>query len=631
MSGYTTPSDNTLSPRSPRFRDSVHHIPTPGAKVHRPKRYEPLVLNIYVVGGTALLMICLGIALEVALHLSNEHNGFSVPEKNVFSFLSSQFLTSFVPTLLVVPLSFFWAVADWMLRWYQVCNAICVICLHRSMQSIQPYVTLSEGKAPAARSILLDYIALNRLSTLCYSFRHRHWLIGVSTLTALSVIFLQPLAGSVFEILQVSHTAGKVIMTANATSIRTVGLSPTISQLNTFLASAGYANAAVYNNLQDPPFIHGNWSVAQFTTPPGSILNGTLGVNTTGIRTLVNCTKPTSFQTTTLSSSSVELQANFSTGCNGSLSLDPGNGSDQFSVEAASTCAPSSQDLDFQPVFFWFYHLTESGDSQGTAVFCQPSIAIFVVETTMDLSNGSLGNCTIVDTFNSTNNVTGNPLNGEAYNGVIFDSSNNTYIAARAVAIGSAVPGAIYQYASDQTGGIESTFDDPDGFVDATTKIYTQHLSVAAQSIYFLPANETIAAQLTSNVSRLFIDPLLAHPLSVLFICVGITCLIVHILHKRARRNLWLTSPPGSIAAIVSLTSRSGFGELLLPYDDEARMKSNLAGLTFRLDKRTGAILAEEDFDAMNATDTTTLLGHKKSHSLSSLSRSSFKENVESD
>ncbi|OAX35822.1 hypothetical protein K503DRAFT_696301 [Rhizopogon vinicolor AM-OR11-026] len=608
MSGYTTPSDTTLSPRSPRFRDSVHHIPTPGTKVHRPKRYEPLVLNIYVVGGTALLMICLGIALEVALRLSNERNGFSVPEKNVFSFLSTQFITSFVPTLLVVPLSFFWAVADWMLRWYQ------------------PYVTLSEGKAPAARSILLDYVSnVIRLTTLYYSFKHRHWLINISTLTALSVIFLQPLAGSVFEILQVSHTTA-----ANATSIRTVGLSATISQLNTFLASAGYADAAVYNNLQDPPFIHGGWSVAQFTAPPGSILNGTLGVNTTGIQTFVNCTKPTSFQTTTLSSSNVELQANFSAGCNGSLSLNPGNGPDQFSVEAASTCAPSNQDLDFQPVFFWFYHLTESGDSQGTAVFCQPSIAIFVVETTMDLNDGSLGNCTIVDTFNSTNNVTGNPLNGEAYNGVIFDSSNNTYISARALAIGSAVPGAIYQYASDQTGGIESTFDDPDGFVDATTKIYTQHLSVAAQNIYFLPANETIAAQLTSNVSRLFIDPLLAHLLSVLFICVGITCLIVHILHQRTRRNLWLTSPPGSIAAIVSLTSRSGFGELLLPYDDEARMKSNLAGLTFRLDKRTGAILAEEDFDMMDAADNTTLLGHKKSYSLSPLSRISFKENVES-
>jgi len=37
-------------------------------------------------------------------------------------------------------------------------------------------------------------------------------------------------------------------------------------------------------------------------------------------------------------------------------------------------------------------------------------------------------------------------------------------------------------------------------------RVQTQHLSVAAQSIYFLPANETIAAQLTSTIPRLFVE-----------------------------------------------------------------------------------------------------------------------------
>ncbi|KAG0704071.1 hypothetical protein DFH29DRAFT_398922 [Suillus ampliporus] len=609
MSGSTTPSSNTVSPRSQRFRDSVHNIPTPGTEVHRPKRYEPVVLNIYIVGGIALLMICLGIALEIGLRMSDENNGYSVPQKNEITFVSTQFLTSFVPTLLVVPLGFFWAVADWMLRWYQ------------------PYVTLSEGNAPAARSILLDYIALNRLTTLYYSLKHRHWLLHISTLTAVAAIFMQPLAGSLFQVQQVPYTTA-----ATATSLRTVGLSPTISQLTSFLASAGYADAAVYNNLQDPPFVNGVWSAAQFTAPPGSILNGTLAINTTAIQTHVNCIKPTSFSTTNLSSSNVVLQATFSDSCNASLSLSPNDGPDQFSVSAASTCAPSYQDLNFQPVFFWFYHATDTGDLQGTAVFCQPSIAIFVVATTMDLNDGSMGNCTIIEPFEYTNNVTGSPLNGEAFNGVMFDSSNNTYINARALAIGSSIPGAIYRYATQQTGGPGSVFDDPYGFSNATAKIYTQHLSVAAQTIYFLPDNETIPAQLTSDIQRLFIETLPAHLLSVLFMCIGIASLIVHILHKRSRRNLYLTSPPGSIASIVSLTSRSGFGELLLPYDDVERMKSNFAGLTFRLDKRTGAIVAEEDFGMADTTDGTALLGDKGYNirvgvdSLPPLSRTSFKE-----
>lgn len=609
MTGSATPTSDIISPRSQRFRDSVHDIPTPGAGVHRPKRYEPIVLNIYIVGSIALLMICLGIVLEIALHLSDGSNGFSVPEENLITFVSTEFITSFVPTLLVVPLAFFWAVADWMLRWYQ------------------PYVTLSEGNAPAARSILLDYIALNRLTTLYYSLKHRHWLINVSTLTALSVVFMQPLAGSLFQVRQVSYTAA-----VTATSTRSIGLSPTISQLTSFLASAGYADAAVYNNLQDPPFIHGAWSAAPFTAPPGPILNGTLAVNATAVQTHVNCINPTSFTTTNLTSSSVVLSAVFSPSCNATLSLNPNDGPDQFSVTAASTCAPSDQDQNFQPVFFWYYHLSDNGDALGTAIFCQPSIAIFVVTTTMDLNDGSMGDCIIVEPFEYTNNVTGSPLNGEAFNGVIFDASNNSYIIARALAINSGIPGAIYRFASQQPDGPQSVFDDPYGFLNATNKIYTQHLSIAAQSIYFLPENTTISAELTSNIQRLFIETLPAHLLSPLFICIGIASLIVHILHKRSRRNLWLTSPPGSIAAIVSLTSRSGFGDLLLPYDDVSRMKSNLTGLTFRLDKRTGAIVAEEDFGVVDVSDNTALLGHGAIvgvDSLSPLSRTSFKDKVE--
>ncbi|KAG2346106.1 hypothetical protein BDR05DRAFT_959680 [Suillus weaverae] len=613
MNGSATPTSDTISPRSQRFRDSVHNIPTPGTEVHRPKRYEPIVLNIYIVGSVALLMICLGIALEIALRLSDRSSGFSVPEKNVITFVSTQFLTSFIPTLLVVPLAYFWAVADWMLRWYQ------------------PYVTLSEGNAPAARSILLDYIALNRLTTLYYSLKHRHWLINVSTLTALSVVFMQPLAGSLFQVRQVSYTAA-----ATATNMRSIGLSPTINQLTAFLASAGYADAAVYNNLRDPPFVHGVWSASPFTAPAGSILNGTLAVNTTAIQTHVNCIKPTSFTTTNLTSSDFVLSATFSPSCNASLGLNPNDGPDQFSVAAASTCAPSYQDQNFQPVIFWYYHLSDNGDALGTAVFCQPSIAVFVVTTTMDLNDGSMGDCTIVEPFEYTNNVTGNPLNGEAFNGVMFDASNNSYIIARALAINSGIPGAIYRFASQQPDGPQSVFDDPYGFVNATKNIYTQHLSIAAQTIYFLPDNKTISAQLTSDISRLFIETLPAHLLSLLFICIGITSLIIHILHKRSRRNLWLTSPPGSIAAIVSLTSRSGFGDLLLPYDNVSRMKSNLTGLTFRLDKRTGAIVAEEDFDVVNASDKSALLGGKGGYgvtvgveSLSPLSSTSFKDKVE--
>ena len=43
------------------------------------------------------------------------------------------------------------------------------------------------------------------------------------------------------------------------------------------------------------------------------------------------------------------------------------------------------------------------------------------------------------------------------------------------------------------------------------------------------------------------------------------------------------------------MTSRSGFGDLLLPYDDTPTISRKLRGLKFRLDPRTGAIVADDD------------------------------------
>jgi hypothetical protein len=97
---------------------------------------------------------------------------------------------------------------------------------------------------------------------------------------------------------------------------------------------------------------------------------------------------------------------------------------------------------------------------------------------------------------------------------------------------------------------------------------------------------------------------------------MAVVGIIINFLHQRSRRELWLAAPPGSIAAIVSLTSRSGFGDLLVPYDDERSMKRKLAGLKFRLDGRTGAILADDDgaSDLISGSDGAmmSLLGRKR-------------------
>ncbi len=82
--------------------------------------------------------------------------------------------------------------------------------------------------------------------------------------------------------------------------------------------------------------------------------------------------------------------------------------------------------------------------------------------------------------------------------------------------------------------------------------------------------------------------------LALLLIGIGLVGIVTHLLHRRQRRNLYLTSAPGTIATIIALSSHSGFGELLYPYDNKKAIREKFANLRFSLDRRTGAIVADE-------------------------------------
>ena len=65
-------------------------------------------------------------------------------------------------------------------------------------------------------------------------------------------------------------------------------------------------------------------------------------------------------------------------------------------------------------------------------------------------------------------------------------------------------------------------------------------------------------------------------------------------MHFRQRRDVYLAHVPGSLASTVALTAHSGFGELLLPYDNQEALARALQPLRFRLDRRTGAIVVDD-------------------------------------
>lgn len=70
--------------------------------------------------------------------------------------------------------------------------------------------------------------------------------------------------------------------------------------------------------------------------------------------------------------------------------------------------------------------------------------------------------------------------------------------------------------------------------------------------------------------------------------------LVLHFMHFKQRRDVYLAHPPGTIASSLALTAHSGFGELLLPYDNQAALAHALQSFRFCLDRRTGAIILDE-------------------------------------
>ncbi|KLO16854.1 hypothetical protein SCHPADRAFT_937561 [Schizopora paradoxa] len=551
-----------------QFRESIAQIPTPSGR--RPKAYEPPQLQLWLFLSASMFMIILAIALEVALSISQRHNGFSVPQKNAFKFASQQFLTSFVPICFVVPLVWLWESKTWLVKRYQ------------------PYINLSRGNTTAEDSILLDYISLNTIYAVYLSFMKKHWLVFFSAVAGLTTAALQPLAGSIFDVTQVP-----VNTTTSVISNRTLGLDPNRATLSNFVASAGYVQAAVSNNLPDPPFVHGPWAAADFTIINGDYLNGTVAAQTIGIRQNATCSAPTNVTLDTTSAApNFTITGTSAQNCKLTFPFNPQNAAQQYGVQAVANCGRNGNVTQaFQPVFFWFFHTNTAGTPQANGVFCEPTLEVFNIIGNASIVSNALGNVTIISNITSQNNVTGAPLNGIPYNAVVFDPSPDEFTAARATATNNGVPGAILSSFVRQN-DLQSGFDTPDGFLNETTQIYTQHLALVAKNTYMISVAQTIPSITESLRPRLVLEPLASHALAVVLFIIGLIMLFVGVQHRRERKGVFLASAPGSIASATCLTSHSGFGELLNPYDTDFEVALKMGQLLFCLDERTGAITA---------------------------------------
>lgn len=168
--------------------------------------------------------------------------------------------------------------------------------------------------------------------------------------------------------------------------------------------------------------------------------NATLYLNTPAIQTQVQCvsgsvTLSNGQNTTKDSSPAVTMTATLGSGATGGY-----NSSCTFEVDidtpsvnwqsGATTVQPScnqyittgsksglpTDDLavDFRSVAFWAY----SWDAKsGAAIFCTPQITANNVLVKTNVTTNTIWNITSTGTYSPGNNVTGSPLNGQAYNG----------------------------------------------------------------------------------------------------------------------------------------------------------------------------------------------------------------------
>ncbi|KAG8920203.1 hypothetical protein FRC02_001109 [Tulasnella sp. 418] len=543
-------SDETIVTRTTTvFSDTDHK------RYSRPQQWVPTFLRPWVVGSIVALTILYALIIQIALRISQSRNGWYIPDKDYTSIIS--FLKSALPLAAVMPLGLLY-------------NS-----MHESLLQLQAYVVLSQGRATARETVLLNY-KKGRLSTIYTAIVNGHWIVLVSSTLTIVCLLLSPLASGIltYDYITLEDYRYPVV------SKKKIGLHSEFASLEYFDAAAGYAQAAAYHNLSDPAFVYDHrWAVAEFTLPPQPYdLFGNVLIPTTAISTECHCGQARSIDLT-LASAPGENHAVKGTWNDSIVTFSiPNTGRDQYGVQTI-TESPSNEAWGFwyKPVAFWFF---SSQLNQVAMVFCSPELLLYnVLVSTYTFAEG-ISELSKVDRNVPENNISGAPMYGRGFNGISFDyDSSDEQSRTREASISSGLATAIYQLAILQPGGIPAVMRDKDGFWSLTKRTYTRYLSIVAKYAYFTDTNETIYSKMSRTEGRIVVYPLVARSLSAILLCLAIVGAFIHFLHARARKDVHLAGDPDSIAATIAMTSHSKFTSLLDASDSESVLAEKLRGM----------------------------------------------------
>jgi hypothetical protein len=253
-----------------------------------------------------------------------------------------------------------------------------------------------------------------------------------------------------------------------------------------------------------------------------------------------------------------------------------------------------------RPIVFWFFTY-DTNPPQGSATFCAPTISLLDVAVTVDIDTWNLTYVQEIGPFNSTTspfsslsgNVTGAPLNGRAFNGIVFNLTNpDQFTIQRSNATDLQLPASILQAASTAPGGLAAAFQ-TNSFVEMATEVYGIYLGLIAKTVYFLPTEDPILVQVQSYQQRLWLSNVAVHMVVFVLIVVALVGAFVEYFHHDSRRNLHLRNEPGTIASAISIGGETNVAHLLNSPQQQGDLAQILHNRRFRIDPQTMKIVME--------------------------------------
>ncbi|EIM82094.1 uncharacterized protein STEHIDRAFT_65902 [Stereum hirsutum FP-91666 SS1] len=360
-----------------------------------------------------------------------------------------------------------------------------------------------------------------------------------------------------------------------------------------FLGASGYASSSILYNLGDTPFVHNGFTVGEIELPYDVANTGNLTANTTAIFTDPGCREPDNNVCWTNS-------AVFS-GCNFTWEVNKSS-VHLFGAEIMPDCSAfDSSDPAFMPVIFWFF--TYEPAAAASVTLCAPTIQVQNVAIAVDLGSSNLTSVTTLGNVTAgeenftqfAGNVTGDPLDGRAYNGLNWTANqlvSDPFVNARATAIQLQLPAAVFQSAEQSQQGLTAAFAN-NSFAELSATVYRTYLAMLAKLVYFVEDNEPINVRISTTQKRLTMSDIAVHLLSAGMLTLSLFTVVVQLLHKRSRQDLRLLHQPGTLASAASFTASTGTAALLDGQQRREDLYKALRDRKFRINPVTNKIVME--------------------------------------